>query len=245
MNILLSMVKEQKIRDMQGCDKPREKMAKHGPRRLNNKELLCVLFGSGIKNKDVMEISKDVEKEIERIIDSSLISKGEVQSDHFPSERFEGIPGISKVRGQIVAAAIEYGKRVHDERTRKIKTPAPKEVWESLPEIRKSKKEHFIIIMLDSRGREIDRDIISIGTINASLVHPREVFRPVIKNSAVSIIAVHNHPSGTCEPSNADIHITKQLIEAGEILGIEFEDHIIVSKEHYYSFLENMSELFE
>ena len=238
-------MKKRKMSEINPKDRPREKIAKYGPSKLKNEELLCVLFGSGTKEENVTEMSKKVEKKVKEIIEDSLISKGDIQSDYFSEDAFKKLKGIGDVKGKVIAAAIEYGRRVHDERTRKIQTPSPSEVWQSLPEIKKSKKEHFIIIMLDSRGKEIAREIISIGTINASLVHPREVFRSVIKNDAVSIIAVHNHPSGECDPSEADIHITKQLIDGGELLGIEFEDHIIVSEGGYYSFQENMPEIFE
>jgi len=107
----------------------------------------------------------------------------------------------------------------------------PKDVWERMMDVRGSKKEHFVVFYLDSRNQEIQREIISVGTINESLVHPREVFEGAIKNNASAIIIAHNHPSGNLEPSQADIEITKKLINAGRILDIKILDHIIVGKE--------------
>ena len=114
-----------------------------------------------------------------------------------------------------------------------------------MPEIRKSNKEHFVAIYLDSRGAEISRGNVSVGTVNASLVHPREVFNEAIKCHACSVIGIHNHPSNNTEPSDADVAITKRLVESGRILGIEFEDHIIITKEHYLSLRDEMDEIFD
>lgn len=107
-----------------------------------------------------------------------------------------------------------------------------------MKEFRQLKQEHFVIFYLDSRNGEIVREVISIGTLNASLVHPREVFEPAISNSTAQIILSHNHPSGDSEPSKDDLEITKRLVSAGKILGIEIIDHIIVTKDEYFSLKE-------
>jgi DNA repair protein RadC len=114
----------------------------------------------------------------------------------------------------------------------------PKEIWEELRDLRNHKKEHFVIFYLDSRNQEIKREVISIGSLNANLVHPREVFEPAVRNLAAQIILAHNHPSDDPTPSEDDLEITKRLIEAGKILGIEVIDHIIVTKNNFYSFKE-------
>ncbi|MDO8609931.1 MAG: JAB domain-containing protein, partial [bacterium] len=111
----------------------------------------------------------------------------------------------------------------------------PIDIWKDLPEIRKSKKEHFIVYYLDVRNQVIKKEIISIGTLNASLVHPREVFEPAILNTAAQIIICHNHPSDDPTPSEEDMILTKRLIQAGEILGIEIIDHVVVSLHSFYS----------
>ena len=113
---------------------------------------------------------------------------------------------------------------------------SPKDVWSRMADIRISKKEHFVVFYLDSRNQEIERDVISIGTLTESLVHPREVFESAVINKTVSIIIAHNHPSGDTEPSGADIEITKKLTNAGKILGIKIIDHVIVTKDKWRSF---------
>ena len=112
---------------------------------------------------------------------------------------------------------------------------SPKDVWENCKDIRDQKKEYFVVFYLDTRNQEIEREVISVGTLNANLVHPREVFEPAIKHSCAQIIVSHNHPSGNPEPSTDDIRMTKRLIEAGNILGIEMIDHVIVTKKAYLS----------
>ena len=111
----------------------------------------------------------------------------------------------------------------------------PRDIWEELRDIRGLKKEHFVVFFLDTKNQEIKREIVSIGTLNYNLVHPREVFEPAVKHLAGSIIIAHNHPSGCLEPSDDDIALTKRLIQAGKILGIEVLDHVIVTKESFTS----------
>jgi len=112
------------------------------------------------------------------------------------------------------------------------------DVWNLCADIRDSKKEHFAAFYIDTQNCLIERQIISIGTLNASLVHPREVFEPAVRLSASSVILVHNHPSGNCESSQDDVEITKRLTEAGKILGMEIADHVIVAKDKFLSFKE-------
>jgi len=129
------------------------------------------------------------------------------------------------------------GKRLLKDKKAQIYL-SPKEVWEELKDLRDHKKEHFVIFYLDSRNQEIKRDIISIGSLNANLVHPREVFEPAVRNLAAQVLLAHNHPSGNPEPSEDDLEITKKLVESGKILGIEVIDHIIVVKNGFLSFKE-------
>lgn len=114
----------------------------------------------------------------------------------------------------------------------------PRDIWEELRDIREQKKEHFVVFFLDTRNQEIKREIISIGTLNYNLVHPREVFEPAVKNLAASVIVAHNHPSGCLEPSDEDLSLTKRLTQAGKLLGIELLDHVIVAKTGFSSFKE-------
>ena len=113
---------------------------------------------------------------------------------------------------------------------------SPSDVWQELKDIRNRKKEHFAVFFLDARNQEIQREIISVGTLNANLVHPREVFEPAIAHSAAQIIVAHNHPSGNPEPSDEDRMITTRLADAGKILGIEILDHVVVTEHAFASF---------
>jgi DNA repair protein RadC len=115
---------------------------------------------------------------------------------------------------------------------------SPQDVWDQLKDIRDNKKEHFVIFFLDTRNQEIKREVISVGSLNANLVHPREVFEPAVRHLAAQVILAHNHPAGDPEPSQEDLEITKRLVDAAKILGIEVTDHIIVTKSNFFSFKE-------
>lgn len=136
-----------------------------------------------------------------------------------------------------IVACFELGKRLLKSKKAGIYLK-PRDVWEELKDLRDYKKEHFVIFYLDSRNQEIKREIISVGSLNANLVHPREVFEPAVRNLAAQIILAHNHPSGDPEPSEDDLEITKRLVESGKILGIEVIDHIIVTKGGFLSLKE-------
>jgi len=137
-----------------------------------------------------------------------------------------------------IVACFELGRRFLQNKKSRIYL-TPKDVWNELKDIRDNKKEHFVIFFLDARNQEIKREIISVGSLNANLVHPREVFEPAVRHLAAQIILAHNHPAGDAEPSEDDLKITKRLSEAGKILDIELIDHIIVTKNNYFSFKEN------
>lgn len=136
-----------------------------------------------------------------------------------------------------IIACFELGKRLLKNKNAEIYLK-PEDVWEELKDSRNHKKEHFVSFYLDSRNQEIRREIISISSLNANIVHPREVFEPAVRNFAAQIILAHNHPSGDPEPLEDDLEITKRLVEAGKILGIEVIDHIIITKTGFLSFKE-------
>jgi DNA repair protein RadC len=146
-------------------------------------------------------------------------------------------PGLGPAKACEIVACFELGKRLLKDKKAQIYL-TPKEIWEELKDLRDNKKEHFVIFYLDSRNQEIKREIISVGSLNANLVHPREVFEPAVRNLAAQIILAHNHPSGDPEPSEDDLEVTKRLIECGKILGIEVIDHIIITKTGFISFKE-------
>ncbi len=215
-----------KIKDIPKIEQPREKLQRYGAEKLNNAELLAIILGKGRKGENAIELAKKVLKKYPPILLSSVTLKD-----------LSEFSGIGKTKSTQVIASIELGKRLF---ANKISTVimSPKEVWKELENTRASKKEHFIIFFLDVRNQVIKKETISIGTLNASIVHPRELFEPAIKHSAAQIILSHNHPSGEVEPSKEDIILTKHLMKAGDILGIEIIDHVIVAEKGFLSLKE-------
>jgi DNA repair protein RadC len=152
-------------------------------------------------------------------------------------EKLRSIKGVGKVKLGQVLALIEIAKRLNN--SQEISIQSPEDVFRLMSNYLNSKKEHFVAFYLNTRLSLIKQELISIGILNASMVHPREVFEPAIRYLASSIIVAHNHPSGSLEPSSADIEVSVKLRESGKILGIELVDHIIVSKNGWYSFKDN------
>lgn len=216
------------IHDLPYIERPREKMIQYGPSKLTERELLAVILRTGRKGENVLALANKIFKK--------------TKMDDFPNLTFnelENISGVGSVKACEILACIELGRRIFQDKKISIsQVLSPDDVFDKLKDIRDSKKEHFIIFFLDARNQEIKREIISVGTINANLVHPREVFEPAVKHLAVQIIVAHNHPSGNLEPSEEDIKITKRLSDAGKILGIEVIDHIIVTRGSFWSFRE-------
>lgn len=213
-----------KLKDLPKIDMPREKLEKYGSNKLKDYELLAILIGSGIKGLNVLELSKKILKLIYKVGVKNILLEDLLK-----------IKGLGKAKASQVFAMVELGKRLNDEN--RIEILSPQDVWNACADIRDSKKEHFIAFYLDTQNRLIERQIISIGTLSSSLVHPREVFEPAVKLSAASIIIAHNHPSNDVEPSVEDREITNRLKEAGKIIGIEVIDHVILSKSCYTNFL--------
>lgn len=215
-------MKKQSVQDLPKLERPREKLSKYGPERLSNIELLAILLRTGRKGKSVIEISKEVDKKFgEKMLDLGIDDLTEIN-------------GIGLAKATELLAAIEITKRYLDlNKSKTIQTA--EDVWHELLDIRSSKKEHFVAFFLDTRNQLIAKEVISIGTVSASIVHPREVFEPALKHVASKIILAHNHPSGVTEPSMADIQITEKLKKAAKILDIEIVDHVIVTKNSWYS----------
>jgi DNA repair protein RadC len=214
-----------KIKDLAKVDRPREKMEKYGAVKLANYELLAVLLGSGIKGLNVMELSKKIVRALEKT------GADKISLKNLLKER-----GLGKAKSLQIIAALEFGRRMNS--GQKIEILSAADVWKLCADINNSKKEHFVAFYLDARNRLIERQIVSIGILNASLVHPREVFEPAVVLRAAGIIVAHNHPSGNLDPSENDSAITKRLAEAGKIMGISLLDHIIVASAGFLSFKE-------
>lgn len=215
-----------KIKDLPKVDRPREKLQKYGVEKLSDKELMAIILGAGIKGCNVVELSKKV---------LNLISK--IGIDNITIKNLLDIKGLGQTKASQIISSLELGRRLLKDKKSEL-IMSPKDVWEKMEDLRDSKKEHFVVFYLDTRNQIIKREIISIGTLNASLIHPREVFEPAIRNNTAQIIIAHNHPSGITEPSEEDVAISKRLTEVGEILGIDILDHVIVSKGGYNSMKE-------
>lgn len=215
------------IKDMPKADRPREKLEKYGPERLNNSELLAILLGTGCKGLNVVALS--------RKILSKFGNDGLAKADF---KELKTAFGLGLAKSCEIVACFELGRRLLQNK-QSVLILEPKDVWEELKDIRGNKKEHFVIFFLDARNQEIKREIVSVGTLNANLVHPREVFEPAVRHLAAQVIIAHNHPSGRLEPSEGDLIMTHKLVEAGKILGIEIIDHIIITSNSFLSFKEH------
>jgi DNA repair protein RadC len=212
-----------KIKDLQKVDLPREKLAKYGSEKLKDYELLALLLGSGIKGLNVLELSKKI---LEVIKKTSIkkITLGDLLK----------VRGLGKAKASQIFALLELGKRLNTENKQEIVSPC--DIWNFSADIRALQRENFVVFYLDTQNGIIERQNISVGTLNSSLVHPREVFEPAISLHAASIIITHNHPSGELTPSAEDREVTKRLVEAGKIIGIDVLDHVILTKKGYLSF---------
>lgn len=216
-----------KIKDLPKIERPREKLEKYGPERLSNSELLAILLRTGGKGINVVELANKILKKFS----GNGLSKAAIKE-------LKNTFGLGTAKACEIIACFELGRRLLQNKQSSL-ILSPKDVWEELKDIRDNKKEHFVIFFLDARNQEIKREIISVGSLNANLVHPREVFEPAVRYFAAQIIVAHNHPSGDLSPSQEDLEITKQLVNAGKLLGIELKDHIIVSKANLFSFREH------
>ena len=213
-----------KIKNIPKFDRPREKLQKKDVKALSNLELLAVLLGSGVKGKDVFEVAKDILKLVEKDFENLTLNK------------LKSVEGIGLAKASQIIAAIEFSKRFLLKEGIKIRHA--EDIVKLVEELKNKKQEYFLTFTLDGANNLIQKRTVFIGTLNQSLVHPREVFADAITDRAAGIIFVHNHPSGNVEPSKEDISITKKLIEAGKIIGINVIDHVIVGKSEFYSFKE-------
>lgn len=216
-----------RIRDWPKDDRPREKLEQHGATVLSDSELLAILLGSGTREMSAAALAK---KLISDFGDLSDLARRNFQE-------LRRVKGIGKVKAIKIVAAFEMGRRAQSSGVReRIRITGPEQVAEKyLPRMRDLKKEIFKIILLDSANQIIKDVLISEGTLNASLVHPREVFKAALDDHAASLILIHNHPSGNPEPSVEDIQITQQLREAGKVMGVPVRDHIILAGRSYTS----------
>ena len=210
------------LRDLHKDDKPREKLVRKGVQALKNEELLAVLLGSGVQGKDVRKLAK----EIVAMMDASF--------ENLTLDKLCDIHGLGLAKASQILASIELSKRYLIRSNKRI--TSAQDIYEELKNFSTKNQEHFLTITLDGASHILNTRTVFIGTLNQSLVHPREVFSDAIADRAAGIIIAHNHPSGTLEASRADIQITQRLKEVSKLVGIELLDHVILSKHGFYSF---------
>lgn len=215
-----------RVRDLPPAEKPREKLAKYGPGTLSLAELLTVVLGVGTKKEGVLAMSRRLLREYG---ESAIIH----QKD---PKKIQAALGIPLAKACQVVACFELGRRFFDATGRKpVMVRTAGQVYEYLKDMRDLPKEHLRGLYLDSHYRLIHDEVISIGSMTANIIHPREVFRPALESSASAVILAHNHPSGVSKASDADIAVTRQIVEAGRILGISLLDHVIITKTKFES----------
>ncbi|MES1038035.1 RadC family protein [Peribacillus simplex] len=218
------------IRDYPKEERPRERFLQDGPQSLSNQELLALLLRTGSKEESVLQLSG-------RLINSF---KGLRLLKEASVEELTVIRGIGEAKAIQILASVELGRRINklnDQDRYVIRSPEDGANY-CMEEMRFLSQEHFVCLYLNTKNQVLQKTTVFIGSLNASIVHPREVFKEAFKRSAASIICLHNHPSGDPSPSREDIEVTKRLVECGKIIGIEVLDHIIIGEHKYVSLKE-------
>ena len=218
-----------RIHDLDPENRPRERFVRSGAASLSSAELLALILKTGTKGKNILETCNDLlaRHGLERL---GNLSRNELQETE----------GIGPAKAMQIMAVFELQKRVLHRRSTNRKVRSARDVYEYMAgRLPDETKEHLFLLHLNTKNQIIRHDLVSVGTLNASLIHPREIYKAAIRESANAIILVHNHPSGDVEPSNADKRVTGILKEAGSILQIEMLDHVIVGRETFFSFREH------
>jgi len=223
--------KKYTVKELPLDDRPREKLLLRGSQNLSDAELVAILLRTGKKGKSVLEISREL------ISNEGNLAKLATRT----VDSLQKVSGIGKDKAATLEAAFELSRRILSQAKwfSNQKVTSPQEIAEIfIPMLRDDSKEKFIVVCLNSSNKIIKHETISIGNLNSSVVHPREIFKVAIDCSSASIILIHNHPSGNPEPSNEDIRITKKVVESGKILDIPVFDHLIIAGDTFTSFVE-------
>ncbi|WP_088076075.1 MULTISPECIES: RadC family protein [Bacillaceae] len=224
------MMMNMMIRDVPKSERPRERMVKEGPQSLSNQELIALLLGSGTKSESVINLSAKVIKHFDGL---KLLKDASIKE-------LQDIRGIGEAKAVILKAALELGRRVQQstfEDRYTIRSPEDVANY-MMEEMRHLTQEHFVCLYLNTKNHVIHKQTIFIGSLNASIVHPREVFKEAFRYSAASIVCLHNHPSGDVSPSHEDMEVTKRLVECGKMMGIDLLDHVIIGEHRFCSLKE-------
>jgi DNA repair protein RadC len=218
------------IRDFPQDERPRERFIQNGPASLSNHELIAILLRTGTKDESVLQLSNRLLTNFEglRLLKDATL------------EEMTEIKGIGQAKAIQILAAVEIGRRItnlnHTDRY-VIRSPEDGANY-VMNDMRFLSQEHFVCLYLNTKNQVLHKQTIFIGSLNASIVHPREVFREALKRSAASIICLHNHPSGDPAPSREDIEVTKRLVECGKMIGIDVLDHLIIGENKFVSLKE-------
>lgn len=217
-----------KLSELPAHERPREKLIAKGSAALRTEELLAILLRTGMQGKNVLAVARSITR---RYSNSTLLTATYAE--------LRNVAGVGPTKAVQIIAALELGKRLYAHASETgVVIQSPEDVFHAIKHIAAYKKEHFLALYLDARNRLIHTETVSIGTLNASLVHPREVFEPAIAHRAAQIIVAHNHPSGDPQPSAEDIALTRRLADAGCLLGIELADHVVVAGEEWVSIMQ-------
>jgi DNA repair protein RadC len=210
------------------ADLPRERMARQGPEALKDHELLALILGTGYRGRNVLEVARAI---LEARPAAELMGLG--------LKDLARLKGLGKARAALLVAAIELVKRGLERGLGVLPLiSCPAEVVPFLAEIKDQRREHFLCLYLNARNQVVHKEVISIGSLSASIVHPREVFRVALQHAVASLILAHNHPSGDVSPSKDDLELTRRLVKAGELMGIEVLDHLIIGADEFLSLKE-------
>jgi DNA repair protein RadC len=223
-----------KISELPAEERPREKLLARGPSALIDPELIAILLGSGVAGANAIEVARQLLEKYQSLTGLSRCTVDELKK----------VRGIGKAKAMHLVAAFQLGRRLANERLTRQKLDSPELVYELMaPEMRALHKESLRVLLLDTRYHHISTEQVSLGSVNESIAHPRDVFRPAMLASAYAVIVVHNHPSGDPSPSQSDHSLTRRLAEAAELLQIKLLDHVIIGapadgRQPYFSFKE-------
>ena len=214
------------IKEMPVNERPRERIQEKGPKGVSDIELLCIILGSGGKNRPVQDIALDILETIDLKGGAGVT----------PTD-LSNVPGLGPAKAASICACLEFGRRMTYSGWKNMRSP--QNIFDAIRHYGTRSQEYFLCIMLNGANELIGINVVTVGLVNRTLVHPREVFAGPIKERATSIVLAHNHPSGNLLPSSDDLSITSRLRKAGALLGIEVLDHIIFSADGYRSMLES------
>ncbi|MDY0210005.1 MAG: DNA repair protein RadC [Acholeplasma sp.] len=219
------------IKEMPENERPREKLIQNGVESLSNIELLAILLQTGTKKYSVVELSKKIIFSLDDLGEFNRLSYQELTK----------LEGIGQAKATTILATLEFSKRVFNQLNgRKSQISSPKDIYMLYQhKLDQLEQEHFYTLYLDTKNQIISEKLIFIGTLNQSVIHPREIYKHAVKVSANSVIFIHNHPSGDSSPSQADYKTTTQLEQSGQIMGVQVIDHIVIGKNQFFSIKEN------